>query len=148
MKEHFMAASKSWSSGAAPTRTKRHFTLAEANRTLPLVSRVVSDITRLHEQATQLHAKLEERNNPQQRADVERAMEQTVDRLSDLVAELKAIGCDIRDYRIGLVDFIGRHEGREICLCWKLGEPSIGFWHELNAGFSGRQPISVLSEQK
>ena len=43
--------------------------------------------------------------------------------------------------REGLVDFIGRHEGRDVYLCWKLGEERITHWHELNAGFAGRKPV-------
>ncbi len=141
-----MAASKSWSSDVTPSRRRRHFTLEEANRSLPLVRRVVSDIVRTHEQATQLHAQLENRGKPQQRAEIEEQLEKTVDRLNDLVDELKTVGCDLKDYRIGLVDFIGKHQGREICLCWKLGEERIDHWHELHAGFQGRQPVELLRE--
>jgi len=141
-----MAASKSWSSDVTRSPRRRHFTLGEANRALPLVSRVVGDIVRLHEQATNLHAQLEIRGKPQRRAEIEIEMERTVDRLNDLVDELKSVGCDLKDYRMGLVDFIGKHQGREICLCWKLGEESVDHWHELHSGFQGRQPVSLLRE--
>ena len=62
------------------------------------------------------------------------------------VDELTEVGCDLKDYRLGLVDFIGRHEGHDVCLCWKLGEDTISYWHEMNAGYTGRQPVSVLRE--
>lgn len=139
-----MAASKSWSSDLPAVQRKRCFTLDEANRTLPLVRRIVADVVRTHERATQLHSQLEHRGKPQVRVEVEDALEKEVDRLNDLVDELRTIGCELKDYRMGLVDFIGKHQGREICLCWRLGEPEIGFWHELHAGFSGRQPVSEL----
>ncbi|MBC7784289.1 MAG: DUF2203 domain-containing protein [Burkholderiales bacterium] len=140
-----MAASKSWSTDVTLTRRRRHFTVAEANRTLPLVRRVVADIVRTHERATDLHNKLEDRACPQKRADVEESLEKQVDLLADLVEELRSIGCDLKDYRMGLVDFIGKHQGREICLCWKMGEEQVDWWHELHTGFSGRQPVSLLT---
>lgn len=139
-----MAVSKSWSSGTSLHQQRKYFTLAEANRSLPLVSRIVSDIVSTHETATYLHAQLENRDSPQPREDLEKRLEQTVDRLNDLLDELKAVGCELKDYRMGLVDFISRHEGREIYLCWMLGEQTITHWHELHAGFQGRQPVELL----
>jgi len=47
----------------------------------------------------------------------------------------------LKDVDAGLVDFVGMRNGREVYLCWRYGEEEIGFWHELNAGFSGRQPV-------
>ena len=47
---------------------------------------------------------------------------------------------------MGLIDFTGRHKGRDVCLCWKLGEETVGYWHEMDAGFAGRQPIATLRE--
>ncbi len=141
-----MAASKSWSSETTPSRKRRYFTLDEANRALPLVRRVVADLVNTHETATHLHSQLENRSKPQQRAEVEHQLEKTVDRLTDLVDELNAIGCELKDYRLGLIDFIAKHQGREICLCWMLGEERIDHWHELHTGFQGRQPVEMLSE--
>jgi hypothetical protein len=138
-----MAVPKSWSAGITASRKRRFFTLAEANKSLPLVRRVVADIVRTHEDASQLHAQLENRTAAQ-RLEVERDLERTVDRLHTLVEELRAIGCELKDYRMGLVDFIAKHDGREISLCWKLGEESIQHWHELHDGFSGRQPVNLL----
>ncbi|GIW75131.1 MAG: hypothetical protein KatS3mg104_0194 [Phycisphaerae bacterium] len=141
-----MAVSKSWSSDTYLHRQRKYFTLAEANRTLPLVRRIVADIVSTHETATHLHAQLENRDYPQSREDLENQLEQTVDRLNDLLDELKAIGCELKDYRMGLVDFPSRHQGREIYLCWRLGEQTIGHWHELHTGFQGRQPVELLTE--
>ena len=138
-----MAVPKSWSAGISTPRKRQSFTVAEANRTLPLVRRVVADIVRAHEAATVLHARLEDRNGAS-RSEIEGELERTVDRLHALVDELRDIGCELKDYRIGLVDFIAKHHGREINLCWKLGEESIQHWHELHDGFSARQPVSLL----
>lgn len=141
-----MAVSKSWSSDTHPYQQRKYFTLAEANRTLPLVRRIVADIVSTHETATYLHAQLENRDHPQTREELEKQLERTVDRLNELSEELKAVGCELKDYRMGLVDFISRHEGREIYLCWMLGEQTIRHWHELHTGFQGRQPVELLTE--
>jgi hypothetical protein len=139
-----MAASKSWSSDLAVARKKKYFTLDEANRALPLVQRIARDIVQTHEQATHLHSQLEHRNRPQQRGDIETSLERAVDRLNDLIDELKEIGCELKDYRMGLIDFVANFQGREIYLCWRLGEETIGHWHELNDGVAGRKPVSLL----
>ena len=41
-----------------------------------------------------------------------------------------------------LVDFLGRKDGREVYLCWRLGEPEVAYWHELDAGYTGRRPLT------
>lgn len=63
------------------------------------------------------------------------------DRLDLLFHQIQDMGIQIKDLTIGLIDFVALHEGREIYLCWKYGEGSIQFWHEIEAGFSGRQLI-------
>ena len=78
----------------------------------------------------------------------EKELEAKLDRLQSLVDELGEVGCELKDYQTGLVDFTGQHQGREVCLCWKLGEAKIGFWHELQTGFAGRKPVSELVERE
>jgi hypothetical protein len=58
--------------------------------------------------------------------------------------ELQKLGCVLKDLNHGIVDFYGSKEGRLIFLCWRLGEPAIGFWHELDAGMAGRRPVIEL----
>ena len=141
-----MAASKSWSGDAGvQPRPKKYFTLAEATRALPLVRRIVGDIVRMHEEATVLHGELEAKLSLPRRDAVQNELERAVDRLGDLIDELKQIGCEIKDYRVGLIDFVSKYQGRDIYLCWKLGESAIDFWHELHAGLQGRQPVSELT---
>ena len=53
----------------------------------------------------------------------------------------EARGIVVRDIEQGLIDFPGRREGREIYLCWRLGEEAVDFWHTPEAGFPGRQPL-------
>lgn len=62
-------------------------------------------------------------------------------RAKDALAEIDAIGVQVKDLDIGLLDFPCEVEGQIILLCWKLGEPSIGHWHGTQEGFAGRKPI-------
>src|SRR5262245_30853547 len=119
-----------------PSKSKRRFSLQEANRSLPLVSRIVRDIVAAHQQITTLQAK--QGGKKPQTPDKE--LEAAVDRLQGFVEELSGVGVELKDYQVGLVDFVGRHQGRDVYLCWKLGESSITHWHELHTGFAGRQP--------
>lgn len=130
-----------------PSRAKRRFTLEEANRTLPLVSRIVADITRGHQKVTDLQEQLQHLSTgAKHRPQVEKDLELSMERLGGLVEELANVGAQIKDVQIGLVDFVGKHQGRDVFLCWKLGEDQIGYWHETDAGVAGRQPVAKLKE--
>jgi hypothetical protein len=132
--------------GVTPSRPKRRFTLEQANRALTYVGRIVADIVQSHHAVISLQGTLEDLRGAAATA-TEKQLANTLDRLQILVDELGDVGCELKDYEIGLVDFVGRHQGRDIYLCWKLGEPRIAHWHELNTGYSGRQPISILEER-
>ena len=62
-----------------------------------------------------------------------------------LVQTIADMGVQVKDLDVGLIDFPSTRRGREIYLCWKLGEGErISWWHEVNAGFAGRRPIKEL----
>lgn len=61
--------------------------------------------------------------------------------LQELINELNDFGCELKDPNIGLIDFLSLRDGREIYLCWYLGEERINYWHYLDTGFAGRQPL-------
>lgn len=128
-----------------PSRPRRRFTLEQANKSLPLVRRIVSDIVHTHAEAAGLQQQFDRLNARDQKS-MQQRVETVMHRLEDYVDELSEIGCDLKDYQSGLIDFTGRHDGRDICLCWKLGEESITHWHELDAGFAGRKPVSLLKQ--
>jgi hypothetical protein len=142
-----MAAPKfSTSPSKSEEKQKRRFTLAEANRSLPLVGRIVRDVVNSHERATQIQSKIEESAQAKETLALQAQLDGTLERLQDYVDELTALNIELKDYETGLIDFPGRHQGRDVFLCWKLGEEKVGHWHELHAGFSGRQPASKLQE--
>ncbi len=63
-------------------------------------------------------------------------------KLMSYIDELKRLGVEFKGPD-GLVDFYSIMDGREVFLCWRLGEPDVSHWHELDAGFAGRQPLTA-----
>ena len=61
--------------------------------------------------------------------------------LKDSLEQIEHIGALVKDLDIGLIDFLSLYRGREVCLCWKLGEERIRFWHGTEEGFAGRKEI-------
>src|SRR5262249_10299860 len=61
---------------------------------------------------------------------------------------VEALGAVIKDPRIGLCDFYGQVDGRYVWLCWRFGETSIGYYHDLDAGFAGRKPLTAATRQR
>lgn len=133
---------------------KKYFTVEEANHALPLVRSIVSDIVTLH---TDLHARQDRLQAVKRRHDASRGsmpedyneelaqmeadLHRDVEKLQGYISELQALGIELKDLPKGLVDFPGLIEGREVCLCWMLGESEVAFWHEVDAGFQGRQSL-------
>ena len=129
----------------AKSTQRRCFTLAEANRTLPLVQRIVSDVVRQFGDLADMErrrATLLKQKRTEDVALLDRRATSAVDSLNDLIAELSSIGCQLKDPQAGLVDFPTVREGREALLCWKDGEDRIAYWHETYAGFSRRRPVT------
>ena len=126
------------------------FTVEKANRALPLVRRIVADITAEHPRWRDLVARYElvagAARSELGESNEMLALRHEVDRVAALiagfVAELEQIGVTLKGFDDGLVDFYGNFEGRVVCLCWREGEEAVASWHELEAGFAGRQPIT------
>ena len=130
------------------------FTVASANKSLPLVRAIVEDIVQLFRDVRDREERLSalrrglagkvERDDPygeeveQVRADLEK----DVEKLQEFVDELQELGVEFKDPVMGLVDFPARIDGREVYLCWKLGEPTVDFWHTHESGFQGRQRLN------
>jgi hypothetical protein len=139
-------AAQSSPSRPRSARRRKHFSLVEANCSLPLVSRIVRDIVQRHRMAVDTQVRLETASSIAQIKDIRDSLEMALERMQEYVDELTKLGVELKDPETGLVDFPGRHQGRDIYLCWRLGEEKVSHWHELHTGFSGRQPVSLLEE--
>ena len=130
---------------------RRFFTLDEANGQLQWLESHLQRIRSLRNDLSDLNRQLqalvqEARGNghggvarkiEDKRKELD-ALETLLDTLNQSVADR---GILLKDPDRGLVDFPTLREGREVYLCWLLGEPTIEFWHDIDAGFAGRQPL-------
>ena len=131
--------------GNGVSSRKIPFTLSEANRALPLVTRIVRDIVQCHQASTEIQRRIDVfgEDSPKS-AELLKRRDNLLDQMVSYADELAFIGVELKDPETGLVDFPSRLDDRDIYLCWRLGEESVSHWHELHAGFSGRQPVSPL----
>lgn len=134
----------------------RYFTLEEANETLPFVRRVVSDIVDAYRKWKEKIYRFElvaAESSATEESEEQAALRGEIDgiaqRINRFVAELEPVGCVLKGFDDGLIDFHSKMDDRDVFLCWKLGEDMIEHWHELDEGFTGRQPlVSSASKER
>jgi hypothetical protein len=131
-------------------KPRKYFTVESANKMLPLVRSIVTDIVAKFGELNELRNRLEILQGSRREAlsdahreeveEVERDFERRKNELQVLVDELRSLGVELKGPE-GLVDFPAQMDDREVYLCWKMGEPEVMFWHEIDAGFKGRQHL-------
>lgn len=126
----------------------RLFSVDDANKTLPLVRRIVEDVVRQHrawrEKILELDlvASATRADQPRARAEeLEREAQALAREIDGYQHELEQLGIQLKDRRLGLVDFPSEMGGKKVLLCWRLGETEVQFWHDEDAGYAGRQPL-------
>ncbi|HUS68108.1 MAG TPA: DUF2203 domain-containing protein [Kofleriaceae bacterium] len=139
----------------------RYYTVAEANAMVGRLRDLFGLVIQLRGQLGALYQRLDAAGHPPRDEDMEEDAEQSsdgaalppdvirdqawfrglVETLREKLEEVQACGCVIKDVEAGLVDWLARHDGRDVYLCWKLGEPSVAYYHDLDAGFAGRRPL-------
>lgn len=130
-----------------------YFTLAEAETLLPRLEPLLRDV----QTARQAFAEAQERYSayqtkltgnghlPQDKvAQARQEMAEATQRADALISEIQTLGVVVKDLEMGLVDFPALRHGAEVYLCWRLGEQGIGWWHPVETGFAGRQPIETF----
>ena len=123
------------------------FTIEQANRTLPLVRRIVQDIVDQYARWQELVKSLDvlaagPSPDTVQIDRLQRDIQTAARAIDGFVRELNDIGVEMKGFEIGLVDFPGEVDGHAVYLCWRLGEPTVAHWHERDAGFAGRRPLA------
>jgi hypothetical protein len=128
---------------------RRTFTLEQANASLPLVKAIVSDLAELARDVGERQDRLAVLTvdcpgkglsaYSDELEQVQKDLAADHRRLNEYFRELVDLGVEPKGAVDGLVDFPCQMDGRLVYLCWKLGEPSVSHWHELEAGFAGRQ---------
>lgn len=130
-----------------PVAPARLFTVETANAALVLVCKIVDEIVACYAEVMRLRAEREalslEPGNRSRAEELRINSAAALETLNRLHAELVGIGCELKDWTVGCVDFPAVHAGREVRLCWQLGEPRVASWHERDTGFAGRKPIDA-----
>ena len=142
---------------AKPQQDPKLFTVGEANELIPTVSRVLNTIRKKRDELMKLEQKkaVEELSWLREDGTVSPKAKEEVERLDQLTEEathsfeeeleqLNLLGAQLKDLDEGLIDFFADRGGELIYLCWKEGEDQIRYWHDLESGFAGRQPIGQL----
>ncbi|MCC6499447.1 MAG: DUF2203 domain-containing protein [Anaerolineales bacterium] len=125
----------------------KFFTLAEANEALKIIRPIMDEVMLIRERILD--------NQPEIWAVVEKSagnggnptlskMVVEFEKFDALLHQILDTGAQIKDINIGLLDFSAVKDGREVYLCWQHGEGDIAYWHELDMGFAGRQPIEYF----
>ena len=125
----------------------QYFTLQQANEALTVIRPIMDEVQAIREKILA--------NQPEAWPAIEKsagnggnkALSKMVDdfeKLDTLIHQILDTGVQIKDINIGLLDFSAMRDGREVYLCWQYGEDDIAFWHELDAGYAGRQPIETF----
>jgi hypothetical protein len=122
---------------------KRHFTLTEAKDLLPKVIHWFEELDGLRLVLGDLDDQMEaqsEGGDDLGGANVNRRIKVLAE-ITGLLREFRRHGVQIKDLETGLIDFPSLRDGNEVFLCWKRGEETIEYWHDLQSGFAGRQPL-------
>lgn len=135
------------------SRRRECFTVEEANATLPLVRAIVFDLSDLSREVIDRRQRLSfllSGHDPNDRdlyhqelMQVEKDLEKDAQRLREYVEELRALGVEPTHGPEGIVTFPSTLDGRRVCLSWKLGEPEVLFWHEVDAGYRRRKSLTA-----
>jgi hypothetical protein len=122
----------------------QYFTLQQANQALKVIRPLMDEVQAIRRKILA--------NQPEAWPAIEKSagnggnralsdMVEDFEKLDALIHQIQDIGAQIKDINTGLLDFSALKDGREVYLCWQYGEDDIQFWHEIEAGFAGRQPI-------
>ncbi|WP_374686531.1 DUF2203 domain-containing protein [Promineifilum sp.] len=122
----------------------RYFTVEEANAALPeltpLVGRLLELRARVSREGRELGSLLVDLSSDVGGPEASQLTGEFAE-IERLVARIQSYGCVLKSLEAGLLDFLCERDGRDVLLCWRYGEPQIGYYHELHTGFQGRRPI-------
>jgi hypothetical protein len=128
----------------------RHFTREEAQSLIPRLAELVLQIQERkhdydHHETRVAEWTIKMRGNGHMLEgglkEAQTGLARAAGEVNQLVEQVYELGCELKGIEEGLVDFRAEMDGREVYLCWKLGEDTIAWWHELDTGFGGRQPL-------
>jgi hypothetical protein len=120
------------------------FTLAEAQNLLPQLRSILREVGEEWRRIRELHPEIQKARDSARFDGFSKygvTYVESVSHLTFLINQIKEMGVVLKDVDKGLCDFPYMRRGRVVYLCWQVGEDSIGFWHEIETGFAGREPL-------
>ncbi len=125
------------------TAHERHYSLEEASALLPRVAELLATMRRARDRLGDAEAReaLEAAGQSNGGGEPGKLVSEGFLELRESLMGMNELDVVVRDLERGLVDFPSMRDGREVYLCWQEGEDGIAFWHEPDAGFSGRRPL-------
>ena len=129
---------------------RKVWSVEEANRTLPYLREILSVLMEQCKRADLAREALVEWNERVQSngngtsAEMQRRNARLRDAVSQVrqgLEQVRSMGCEVKDLEVGLVDFPGQLNGRDVLLCWQINEPAVLYWHDPDKGFMDRQPL-------
>ncbi len=126
-----------------PFQFQTHYTLDQARALLPQLRQWLGQLRHLREVVFQQEQQTTARLNSGQDLGGEPVHHWlgALVGLRTIARELHRLGLQLKDLDRGLVDFPALRDGREVFLCWEDGEEDIGYWHDVDAGYAGREPL-------
>ena len=122
----------------------KYFTVEEANALLPqlkpLVGRLLDLRAHASHESRELAGLLSDLSSDVGGPEASRLAQEFAE-IEGLVGQIRAYGCVLKSLEAGLLDFLCLRDGRDVFLCWRYGEPSIQYYHEVHTGYQGRRPI-------
>ncbi len=121
----------------------KHYTIEEARALLPDVRKWLGEIERLQQQLRELDLRLSSLSSSGDDVggDTVNTSIKTHAKLHGVLNEFESRAIQIKDLERGLIDFPALRNGKEILLCWEKDEEDIEFWHDLESGYPGREPL-------
>ena len=120
------------------------YTIDRANERLETLQPVLTQLRDQRDELRQLKASFDATEAGPERERLRLRMQGVVDQMQAGVVRIDGWKVTLRDIATGLVDFPALVSGRQVWLCWQLGEADVAWWHELEAGVAGRQPLIEL----
>lgn len=122
----------------------KYYSPKEANETLEIIRPMMAELLeigkRIRERQPEIWSVVERSAGNGGNPELSKMLPD-FDRLDDLLRHLQSLSVEVKDLSAGLIDFPAWLDGRVVYLCWQYDEGGVRFWHEIEAGFSGRQPI-------
>jgi hypothetical protein len=121
--------------------SERIYSVEEANALLPHLAPALVELREKFEEAARIRLKMATASRSNGWSDDRNEWAEKLARVDELIDRIAEWGIELRDVSTGLVDFPGLVQGEEVWLCWRLGEPEVGYWHSRTEGFDGRRPL-------